>query len=459
MNYNKTMNYKSSFKKFVTKGHERTVRARKNVLLAVLFKGVGILIGFAYFPISLAYLSPEMFGIFLTLSSMIDWFAELDIGIGNGLRNKFGEAVADGNDELAQGYVSTAYFIVGSVFSGFTLIFLFGSWFVPWAEWLNAEASLNFDIAVLAMLMFGAFAIRFVSSLVYQLFYAFQRTAMVETFSTVTKALFLVAILLIWYFTEESLILFGAAKTFTFAFIPMFVGFYYFRGQFKRYRPKLGLAKMEYVQALFGLGFQFFLIRIAMIIIYQTNNFLIARFASLEGVTLYQASYKYLSIFLMLFVILTNQLWAANTEAYRKGDMEWMKRSMKGVIKIWAATQLIAVLMVAVSPIFYHFWLQDKIHIPFMLSVTVAISVSITNWVNMFNIVINGTGKIYLQMVTWLGACVINIPISIFFATYMGWGTIGIVMGTVVSMIPLAIISPLQVKKLLSGTDTGIWAK
>ena len=453
------MNYKAVWNKYVAKGHERTIKAKKNVLLAVFLKGIGILIGFAYFPISLAYLSPDKFGIFLTLSSVIDWFSQLDVGIGNGLRNKFGEAVADGDDELAQGYVSTAYFIVGSVFSGFTLIFFAASWFLPWAEWLQAEASLNKEIAILAMLMFGAFAIRFVSSLVYQLFYAFQQTGKVEIFGTITKVLFLLLILIISYTTEESLILFGAAKTFTFAFIPMFVGFYYFSGRFKKYRPKIKLARMIHVRSLFSLGFQFFLIRISMIIIHQTNNFLIAGFVNLEGVTHFQAAYKYLSIFLMLFVILTNQLWGANIEAYKKGDMQWMKKTMRGVTKIWIGTLLIAVLMVAFSPIFYDVWLQGKIHIPFMLSVAVALSVTITNWVNMFNIVINGTGKIWLQMVTWLGAAVMNIPVSIFFATYLGMGTVGIVLGTVVCMMPLAIISPIQVKKLLNKTDKGIWAK
>ncbi|MCB9035917.1 MAG: oligosaccharide flippase family protein [Lewinellaceae bacterium] len=453
------MNYKAVWNKYVAKGHERTIKAKKNVLLAVFLKGIGILIGFAYFPISLAYLSPEKFGIFLTLSSVIDWFSQLDVGIGNGLRNKFGGAVADGNDELAQGYVSTAYFIVGSVFSGFTLIFFAASWFMPWAHWLQADASLNQEIAILAMLMFGAFAIRFVSSLVYQLFYAFQQTGKVEAFSTITKVLFLVMILAITYTTEESLILFGAAKTFTFAFIPMFVGFYYFSGKFKKYRPRLRLASMAHVRSLFSLGFQFFLIRISMIIIHQTNNFLIAGYVNLEGVTHFQAAYKYLSIFLMLFVILTNQLWGANIEAYKRGDMEWMRKTMRGVTKIWMGTILIAVLMVAFSPIFYHLWLQDRIHIPFMLSVAVAISVSITNWVNMFNIVINGTGKIWLQMVTWLGAAVFNIPVSIFMATYLGLGTVGIVMGTVICMLPLAIVSPIQVNKLLNKTDRGIWAK
>ena len=93
------------------------------------------------------------------------------------------------------------------------------------------------------------------------------------------------------------------------------------------------------------------------------------------------------------------------------------------------------------------------------ISITVAISICLTTWVNMYNIVLNGTGKIKLQMYTWLFAALINIPISLFFVEVMDLGVVGIVLGTVASLIPLAILSPIQVNKIISNKDNGIWAK
>jgi len=136
-----------------------------------------------------------------------------------------------------------------------------------------------------------------------------------------------------------------------------------------------------------------------------------------------------------------------------------MRKTVKNVIKIWGGTILLTIIMVLISPFFYKLWLQDRLEIPLMLTAAVALSVSMTNWVNLFNLVINGTGKIRLQMYAWLGASIINIPLSIFFATTLEMGTVGIVLGTIVSMIPLAIISPMQVRKLLRQTDRGIWSK
>ena len=97
------MRIKEWWDKMMRKGHERTVKAKKNILLSMIYKALGILIGFAYFPISLNYLGEEKFAIFLIMVSMVDWFAEFDIGIGNGLRNRLGEALADDNEEDARG--------------------------------------------------------------------------------------------------------------------------------------------------------------------------------------------------------------------------------------------------------------------------------------------------------------------------------------------------------------------
>jgi hypothetical protein len=57
------------------------------------------------------------YGSWLTLRSIILWFAFFDIGLGNGLRNKFTEAKAPGNLERTRIYISTAYGLLILIFS------------------------------------------------------------------------------------------------------------------------------------------------------------------------------------------------------------------------------------------------------------------------------------------------------------------------------------------------------
>jgi len=199
-----------------------------------------------------------------------------------------------------------------------------------------------------------------------------------------------------------------------------------------------------------------------MIVIFSTNVFLITRFVGVELVPQYDAAFKYMSVFILFFNIITNQMWSANIEAYRKGEMSWMKNSMKKINLIWSGTLVAALIMVAASPFVYKIWLYSAPATErptILLTFIIAISVCITTWVNSYNIVINGTGKVRLQMYTWIITAILNIPLCILFAVVFELGIIGIVLGGIVCMIPLAILSPIQVHKLLNKTDTGIWAK
>ena len=453
------MNIIEKAKKALFKGNVRSVRAKKNVLLSIVIKALSVLIGFIYFPLSLDYLGTVKFGIFLILISIVDWFLHFDIGIGLGLRNKFGESVANNDDEEAVRYVSTAYFALGAIISVVTIVLLIFNFTLPWTRWLNINPELVNEVRLLGAIIIVAFGIQFIARNIYEIFYAMQKMAYVELFSFLTKLSFLILIIIIPFIVADSLLLFGAAKSMTFALVPLVVGLYFFRTKFNKYRPYLKHVRLDYFKGLFSLGFKFFMIKISMLIIHQTNNVLIGSFVSLEGVPQYEAAYKYLSVFMLLFVILNNQLWPSNLEAYAKGEIDWMKKAMNTVLKIWIGTVFLAIIMVLVSPFVYKLWLQENLEIPLGISIVVAISISLTTWVNMFNIVLNGTGKIKLQMYVWIFAAIINVPASLFFVEVLDLGVVGIVLGTITSLVPLAIVSPIQVNKILASKEHGIWAK
>lgn len=50
------------------------------------------------------------------MSSIVGWFVFFDVGLTQGLRNRFAEARAKGDEELARNYVSTTYAILGIIF-------------------------------------------------------------------------------------------------------------------------------------------------------------------------------------------------------------------------------------------------------------------------------------------------------------------------------------------------------
>src|SRR3954447_21221750 len=102
---------------FVNKGHQRSVKAKKNIVTSFLIKGVSIAISFLLVPMTIHYVNASQYGIWLALSSIITWMSFFDIGFTQGLRNKFGEAKAQGNVQLARIYISTTYYYLAIIFS------------------------------------------------------------------------------------------------------------------------------------------------------------------------------------------------------------------------------------------------------------------------------------------------------------------------------------------------------
>ena len=81
-------------REFLSKGHQRSVKAKKNIIVSFIVKGFSIIVGLAFVPLTVSYVNPLRYGIWLALSSIIGWFSYFDIGFGNGLRNKFAESIA-----------------------------------------------------------------------------------------------------------------------------------------------------------------------------------------------------------------------------------------------------------------------------------------------------------------------------------------------------------------------------
>ncbi len=449
----------AGLKKLVGSGNARTAKVKKNVLLAMIYRGLGIGIGFLTFSLSFQYLDPVLFGIFITLASVMDWIGYLDVGLGKGLRNKFGEALAHNDDSRGKAYVSTTFVVIGIAFSVLYIIFIIANNFIDWSAFLKVDEVGNDELRLLAIIVFSAFCLKFVFSNVYEVFNAMQRTAAIDFFNFLSKATFLVGLLVLISFADQSLLYFATVRSFAFAFVPVVVCFYYFRTHFKKYAPSLEYAQKQYVKELTSLGIKFFVIRISLLIINSTNNILITRLVGVEEVPIYNAAFRYMSVVIMAFTITTKPLWAAYIEAYQRGEFNWIKNIIKNMKKIWLGAIVLVSIMVALSGFIYKIWLGDEVHIPLELTALVAVSVLVTTWNQIFNQVINGTGKIQIQVIVTFISSLVNIPISIFLVRYFDLGTMGIVLGSIISLLFVAVISPIQVRKILNKKDVGIWGK
>ena len=90
------VNIRSKIYSYFTKGNERSVIIKKNIAASLVLKCVSILISLQVVPLTIDYINPTKYGIWLTLSSIIARLSYFDLGFAHGFRNRFAEAKAKG---------------------------------------------------------------------------------------------------------------------------------------------------------------------------------------------------------------------------------------------------------------------------------------------------------------------------------------------------------------------------
>ena len=438
---------------------DRTKNITKHIFFSAVFKGGSILTGFLLVPITISYLNTEKYGIWLTLSSFIAWFSFFDVGLGNGLRNKFAEAKAKEDMTLAQGYVSTAYYTIGTLSLGLFLIFLVSNFFINWTKVFNTSAGLQKELSILMPIVFGFFCLQLVVKLITTIYTADQHHSMQGRINFITQA---TSLLLIWIMTktsESSLLTFGIIFSVFPVLILMALNLFAFNHRYKVFKPKFSLWKKVYLNDIFGLGMKFFVIQIAGIILFSTDNVIITQLFGPKEVVPYNIAFKYFSIVNMGLSLVLMPYWSSITDAYMKKDFKWIKDSMINLIRISLFSILGIIILVFSSKLFYSFWIGDQVNIPYSLSVYMAIYSALTIFYAPFTYFINGTGKVKLQMYSILITSIINIPLSIFLAKNMGFGVSGVILSTIICLIPHVLLCPIQYLKIINNRADGIWNK
>ena len=123
----------------INSGSDRSITVKKNILGSLFVKSVSIVISLLLVPVSLGYVSQELYGIWLTLSSVMMMLSFFDIGFSLGLKNKLAEAIALNQLEQGRILVSSTYTMLIVIFIPLCLILQIIIPFIDWPTFLNVN--------------------------------------------------------------------------------------------------------------------------------------------------------------------------------------------------------------------------------------------------------------------------------------------------------------------------------
>ncbi|MCM1163359.1 MAG: oligosaccharide flippase family protein [Muribaculaceae bacterium] len=426
----------------------------KNILASSVFRGGAALISFIVVPITLDYLNDYEYGVWLTISTTVSWIFLLDIGLGNGLRNKLAEAMAHEDTESGRIYVSTTFFVLAVIIGTFFLLYLAASRWIDWYSMLNVEPARVSSLGSTMLIVVGFTCLTFIVRLVGTVYTALQQPAMNDIIYFIGSLISLVLIWIITRTTASSLQL--VALIFT--AVPALVYVAMYPVVFSRYRflrPSIKYIRLRLFGQLASLSARFFVIQITTVVIFLSSNIIISHLLGPAEVTPYNLAYKYFSVLLLVSNIVLTPVWSAVTEAYTKNDLSWMNSTLRRLLGMWGLLCAIAVAMTLLSAPVYRIWLKSEVNIPLALTLWCALYVVLLIPGNIFVNFINGTGKLKVQFCAEIIQTVLFIPLAIYLCGHIGVAGIPVTLSAI-SLLRL-IWSGRQCMALIRGTATGIW--
>ena len=442
---------------YLNKGDARSFGAKKNIVASIGIKVLGAAVNLLLIPLTINYVHPAKYGIWLTLSSIILWFTLFDLGLGNGLRNKLAEAKAVGNQVRARIYISSTYGLIILIFSTVFILFFIFNFFVDWSQLLNAPQEIAGELGVLALTVFGLFCIQSMLKIISTVVTADQNPAIASFLEVLWQLMSLLIILVLLKTTKGSLLYLGLAMGFAPVFILFASSLFFYRTHYKDLAPSLQYVKFGLVKDILPLSSMFFIIQISYMITFQTSSIIIAHLCGSKSVAIYNIAFKYFNISYSLFGIIILPFWSAFTDAYTQKDYMWMKKALKKLEII----AFLFVIFVVFLLIFSHFaitlWIGKTFEIKLSVLLLMAIFFIAQIYHGLYTSLLNGMGKIKLQVYVISFLAILIIPLS--FLLGRKFDLEGIITATIIANLIIALYAPRQVHLLINQKANGIWDK
>lgn len=441
--------------KIIFGGDHRTALIKKNIAGSLLIKGWSCIVQFLIIPLSLQCLTQYEYGIWLTINSILMGIDAIDVGLGNGLRNRLAEAMALDNYEMARRQVTTTFFMLVMIMLPLIVLFAVSMQFVDCNALMNVSPELVPDMRGVLVASVAIMGSTFIFKFIGNMYMGLQLPAINNLLVVLGQTVSLGVLFVLSFLGHSSLMTVAVAFTASPLLIYLIAYPVSFCGKYSFLAPSLRFFDKESLRSLFGLGVKFFVIQVSGLMLFMSSNVIISHVMNPAEVTPYQIAYRYFSILYMLFAIIASPLWSATTDAYTKGDWVWIRRAMRKMNLLLLACVAVVMFMIVVAPLFYHLWIGDKVEVGLSLNIMMAIYTYMLVVSNSYSYILMGIGKIRMILVVTVSEMIIFVPIEYFACKYAG--TTGLLTSLILSTAICAILNNMQLKYLSLGKAKGIW--
>ena len=410
----------------------RAVSILQGVVTGLANRLVGVVVSLLSVPLTIGYLGPEQFGVWVLLGSLLAWVRLADIGIGNGLTNTIAGALGSERPDLVRVHISTACAALSTI--ALTLgVIIFLVW--PWVDWnelvgvRNGFARAEVRAAVAASIVI--FLVGFPMSVIGPTYNAFQDGKLANYWSAAGSVASLLALVAVTQ-THGGLLWLVIAVSGTGLATNAVSAFWLFTRHKPAVAPRFRSIRRDSVRGLLGVGIQFFLIQIMSLLVFETDNLVIAHWIGADHVPSYSLTYSLFNYTSLIQSILFRYVWVAYAEAIARRDIDWVWRTFTmNVTFSLGSTLAIVVPLIFIAQPFIRLWAGEAVIPPFDLVLWMAVWSMINALCSPIACLLAAASHMRAQVAYSALAATVNIALSVYLVQV--WGVSGVIAGTVIA--------------------------
>ena len=440
-----------------TSSNRRSSLLQKNLLASFIIKGWSAIVVLLLVPVTLHCLGDYKNGVWLTISSILLWIDQMDIGLGNGLRNRLAIHIAHQEIKEAKQTISSTIAMLTCIVFPLLIVLILLTWTTDVYGFLNIipEEIPELRIALVYAIVFVCMT--FVMKFIGNFYMGMQLPAVSNFLISLSQTVILIVTWLLYINGKATFMAIAIANTASPLLIYFLACTYTFYVQYPELRPSFRLINLHSALELGNLGLKFFWIQIASVIQFMTTNLLISKFYTPALVTPYQIAYRYISLSMVIFTIICMPFWNATTDAYERNDIAWIRKADQKMN--WMVTGIFTLLliMIILSPWVYQIWIGDECQVPIGMTIMVALYNLILIMSMRYAYFLNGVGALRLQLYMTI-MTIIFIP-SVYIVCTLTDNILWLIAVMCICVAPSYFVNMIQFHKILNGTATGIWKK
>ena len=390
-------------------------------------------------PLAVRYLGADRFGVWATITSTVVFLNLLDLGVAGTLTNHIARSYATGDCNYAARYTANALALTIAVacLSGAAIV---TAW--PWFEWvrvLNVPPSVSrTEVQSTAAVAIALVLLGLPASLCGRIFAGYQEVHAANMAVAVGTIANLVGLFIGIAFRMPLPALFVLAT----GWIPLcnltaLGGLLFWQKAWLR--PRLSLVRWTDARELLGSGSGFFLLQIAGVVVFSSDNLVVSHYLGAAQVTSYSVTWRVVGLAAVAQGLAFPALWPAYAEAYAKGDLAWMRSTFRTTMRATLIFNLgFALVLLAAGKSLIRWW-AGSVAVPSTgLLAAMALWVVISGCMTVESCLLAAVNRTRVQGVLSIVAAALNISLSIFLVQQIG--AVGVIVGTIASYLLVLVV-------------------